>query len=1146
VKVKTAPRRKAPVHSRRAPAAKARRRARDLESAATLGGQALQLLALAEKAGASGLIHVASSERRAERLAGLLRGLAPKLNVLMLPPWDCLPYDHAPPSREAMGRRMGVLRQLAEAPEHAVLITTADALLQRVPPREICRDAAVSLRIGERFSAEALRQSLGGLGYVADERVDEPGEMAFHGQVADVFPAGAEAPVRIAHDGETVAAIERYDAATQLTADSLDAVTFDAASEAVRGEDDESAPSPGMEHWLAEFHKGLDTIFDYRPGATLVLEPGVAERCRSAQEQVADAYEARLSFRAEARREGARPPLAPERLYLTEAEWQTRIAEHPTIELRKPSGENAGVVPRFAMEVKPQRAFAAFLRRCLDDGRRVVLVGGDPQALKQLARRAEQAARETPIAADDWTSVVKAREGAILTLALDLDRGFVDQEANAVVIAATDLVGGGFAPARAGPVSPDAALMTAPEFRIGDVVIHLDYGLGLLAGLESIPAGDGALSEAVRLAFKDEDKLLVPVEEMHRIWRYGADSERVTLDRLDGDAWQKRRVRVEEEIAEAARGLIEQAKARTAAPGSKLSWPVRDYERFASRFPFAETPDQARAIAEVLADLASGRAMNRLVCGDVGYGKTEVALRAAAAAALAGKQVAILAPTTVLVRQHVQTFTRRFRGIGIEIAHLSRLVTPAEARRVRAGLADDSIRLVIGTHALLAKGVAFKDLGLVVIDEEQRFGTAHKRKIQDLARGLHLLTLTATPIPRTLQGALAGLVDLSLITTPPARRRPIRTFVRRFDSAMVRQALTREARRGGQSFLVCPRIEDIEPMAARLRALAPELELIVAHGKMPVEDVDESMVRFADGHGDVLLATNIIENGLDVPRANTMLVWRADRFGLAQLHQLRGRVGRGRVRGVTYLITDPEQKIAPATEKRLKMLETLDRLGAGFAISARDLDQRGAGDLLGDEQAGHVKLIGPALYRHLLDRAMRLARGDAQGDDWSPELNIAIAGRIPEAYVAEPEARINLYARLARAESAEAVAVLGEEIEDRFGEPPEEVARLLEVARLRQLCRAEGVARIDAGPKAIALAFRSGRAPVGIEIEPALHWRDGRLILDEPTESAGERLGRAIGLLERLSGGPYENDRIANPSRARAGRDRKPVRSEER
>ncbi|WP_191062535.1 helicase-related protein, partial [Geminicoccus harenae] len=402
------------------------------------------------------------------------------------------------------------------------------------------------------------------------------------------------------------------------------------------------------------------------------------------------------------------------------------------------------------------------------------------------------------------------------------------------------------------------------------------------------------------------------------------------------------------------------------------------------------------AEAAVLADLAAGRPMDRLVCGDVGFGKTEIALRAAAVTVLAGRQVALAAPTTVLARQHARTFARRFAHLGIEVALLSRLVKPAEARKVKAGLADGSIRLVIGTHALAARGVRFAQLGLLVIDEEQRFGAAQKAKLRALAEGGgHVLTMTATPIPRTLQASLVGLQELSLITTPPVQRQPIRTQLQPFDEAVLRDALMYERQRGGQSFVVCPRIEDITPMAERLARIVPELRVVVVHGKLPADDVDAAMVGFAEGEGDLLLATNIIESGLDVPRANTMLVWRPERFGLAQLHQLRGRVGRGNRSATTLLLTDPDHPPVPAAEKRLRTLEALDRLGAGFAISARDLDLRGAGDLIGEEQAGHVTTLGLGLYQHLLDRALRRVRGEDVADDWLPELHLGVTGRIP-------------------------------------------------------------------------------------------------------------------------------------------------------
>jgi transcription-repair coupling factor (superfamily II helicase) len=482
--------------------------------------------------------------------------------------------------------------------------------------------------------------------------------------------------------------------------------------------------------------------------------------------------------------------------------------------------------------------------------------------------------------------------------------------------------------------------------------------------------------------------------------------------------------------------------------------------------------------------------------------------------------VAVVAPTTVLARQHLRTFQRRFAGLNIEVAHLSRLVTPAEVRTVKKGLADGSIRIVVGTHAIAGKGIAFKDLGLVVIDEEQRFGAAHKAKLRDLMKDGHVLTLTATPIPRTLQSALVGLQDISIIATPPARRQPIRTFLTSFDPASVREALMREKRRAGQSFVVCSRIEDIGPMQERLKKLVPELEMIVVHGQMPPAEADEAMVRFADGEGDVLLATNIIESGLDVPRANTMLVWRADRFGLAQLHQLRGRVGRGRIRGAAYLLTEPDQVLPTATEKRLRTLEALDRLGAGFAISAQDLDQRGAGSLLGEEQAGHVKLIGTDLYQFVLQHALR---DESIEDLWSPELNLGLAGRIPEDYVGDPETRINLYARIARLDPVESVDDLKAEIEDRFGALPQPVQNLAHLTELKQLCLRLGVARIDAGPQAIALSFRLGaaeRLPIDQAIkayEDDLRWSGDRLILARSIEQAEERLKPILNLLSSLA-----------------------------
>jgi len=1090
-----------------------------------LGLAAVRLLARMDGAGPGGLLHVAVGERRAEQMAAVLKALRPDLDVLLLPPWDCLPYDRASPSLAAQGRRLSALRRLTQQGAGArLVVTTPDALVQRLPPREIFERATFLAEVGRPAALPDLEAFLRRAGYVLDERVDEPGEAAIRGEVVDLYPAGAATPYRLEHAEGRITAIRRYDPVTQRSVEEVEALTLGPASEVIlpaAGEGEPEQRFPGIEHWLPDFYPRLETLFDYLPDAALALDPNAEARLAGLVGQIAEAYESRVQLRGGA--PAGRAAVTPPRLYLEAGEWSDLLAGRPVTRL-EPVPEDADPgVPSFVTQRGAARAFAAFLRQEAEAGRRLVLAAATDRDIGRLARRSEQALGRPPDPAEDWRAVEAAPAGAVLTLRADLDRGFVLREEGIVLVAAPDLLGSRAESPEGAPSAAPALPIGEVEFRLEDAVIHMDHGMAVLKDLETV-SSDGAAQETIRLEYAGEAVLMVPVEDVAKIWRYGSEAEAVSLDRLDTDAWAKRRAKVEAELEETARSLVGLARAREATAAPKLTPPERDYERFVARFPFTETADQARAIEDALRDLASGRPMDRLVCGDVGFGKTEVALRAAAAAALAGAQVAVVAPTTVLVRQHVQSFRRRFAGLGIEVAHLSRLVKPAETKAVKQGLAEGRIRVVIGTQALAGKGVTFQNLGLLVVDEEQRFGARHKAKLRDLARGVHVLTLTATPIPRTLQSAMVGLQDLSVIATPPARRQPIRTFLAPFDRASVREALLRERRRGGQSFVVCPRIQDIEPLAASLRELVPELSVEVAHGKMPADELDDAMVRFAEGEGDVLLATNIIESGLDVPRANTMLVWRADRFGLSQLHQLRGRVGRGRVQGIAYLMTDPQARISPATEKRLRTLEALDRLGAGFAISARDLDLRGAGDLLGEEQAGHVKLIGVGLYQHLLGRALRAARGELLEEDWTPEIRIGAAALIPEGYVPEAEVRLNLYSRVATLASAEEIDALAEEIEDRFGPMPEEVRELLGVARLKRQCRAAGVAKLDAGPQALALTFRPGAlhgpAPrLAVEaLGDEVAWSGERLLYRHPTESFEERERLASELLERLAG----------------------------
>ena len=728
-------------------------------------------------------------------------------------------------------------------------------------------------------------------------------------------------------------------------------------------------------------------------------------------------------------------------------------------------------------------------------------------------------------AAGSWHEVTAHPPGMLLTLPMPIDHGW--RTPQYFVLAAADVLGSR-AQRDAGPVQVhDPLHSNAGVIHVGEVVIHEDFGVAVVFGLEPLaatiaPAGNGrdqagpddvSTGEALVLGFADGGRRQVAVADANRIWRYGAEADAVTLDKLDGSSWTKRRAGIDAAIAETARGLTEIAAERAARTTAVIEPESAAYERFAAGFGYTETADQARAIAAVRADLARGKPADRLVVGDVGYGKTEVALRAAAVVALSGRQVAIAAPTTVLVRQHLEVFRKRFADSGIVVAGLSRLSGAAEKKAAKAGLADSSIGIVIGTAAVAGRGVDYRDLALVVIDEEQRFGAADKAKLRGLSDGCHILTLTATPIPRTLQTALAGSQEVSLIITPPVRRQPIRTSAGAFEPVRVRTALIREKARGGQSFVVVPQIEDMAGMRRPLSALVPEPSFREAHGKMAPADIDTAMVAFAGGDGDVLLATNIIEAGLDVRRANTMIVWRADRFGRAQLHQLRGRVGRGSRRGQMLLLTDPAHEIPPRTLKRLRTLETFDRLGAGFDISARDLDVRGAGDRLADAQAGQVKRIGVDLYHNLLEAALRTARGEIV-DDWTLELNLGVAGNLPENWIPDVDVRQPLYERLARLTAIDAIDQFEAELEDRFGALPEAALTLLAVARVRLQARAARIARINAGPAAIVLTPHAGFA--GDAAAMRLVEKGDRLLLAERIDDSGVRLDRVAELVQAL------------------------------
>ncbi|PVE57985.1 DEAD/DEAH box helicase [Arthrobacter sp. TPD3018] len=1015
-----------------------------------------------------------TDEVRAAALARALAAMMPAATVVVCPGTDALPGDEAPASPANVGQRVSALRTvrctLAKRRRPRIaLITTGEALARACPAPAAFDAEPPRVAAGSACDLATLAETLTELGYIADERVDEPGELALRGAVLDVFPADADAPLRIEVGDGHVVAIRSYDPADQRSTGEVEQRELGRVAE----------PPLGQERC---------TLIDHLPDATIVVSPAADDRRRRL-----------LLLSADAAARGARRAA---REVVDEAAWDKTLAAR-TVKTLARAGDPP---PRFVEQRGPMRAFAKIAKAAVAEGRRVLLLGS-ARDLRFLTKRIEKAVDASATALDDWTAVAKAPAGSLLTLAAPADRGFATK--GVLAVAAADLIGSRADRDDGAVRRVDPDLLQTTEVRVGDTVIHEDHGIGTVAGLETLAEDGETGGDAIKLVYARDAVRLVPVADADRLWRYGAEDDAVKLDTLDGKSWHERRVGIDAAIAETARGLTTLAAERGERTAPVLDPDPAAYERFAAGFPFSETPDQLLAIEAVRSDLSSGRPMDRLVIGDVGFGKTEVALRAAAIAALSGKQVALAAPTTVLARQHLDSFTQRFAGTDIVVAGLSRLSTAAEARRVKAGLKDGSIHIVIGTGAVTGKGVAYHDLALVIVDEEQRFGAADKAKLQALSAG-HVLTLSATPIPRTLQAALVGLRQLSVIATPPARRQPIRTAVSAFAPETLRAALLRERARGGQSFVVVPRIADMAPLADQLAKLVPELELLQAHGKMPAAEIDEAMVRFGRGDGDVLLATNIIEAGLDVPRANTMAIVHADRFGLAQLHQLRGRVGRGHRRGQVLLFTDGEHDIAPRTLKRLRTLEAFDRLGAGFAISGRDLDMRGAGDLLGETQAGHMRLIGVELYQQLLEGALRTARGETV-ERWTPELHLGIEGRLPADWIPDEDLRLSLYARLARLRDVEDVEAFEEELRDRFGDVPDAAARLIALARVRELARAHGVARIDAGPAAVALTPRAD-SDIAAHVD-GLEAKNGRLILAERIADPGERMERIATLL---------------------------------
>ncbi len=1073
------------------------------------------------------VLHVARDDSRMARLAEALAFFAPELEALRFPAWDCLPYDRVSPNPALVAERIATLARLQEPAERPrIVLSTVNALVQRIPPRHAFRGASMAVRVNGTVQPEALARFLEAHGYARAATVMEPGEYAMRGGIIDIFPAGEPEPVRLDLFGDTVESIRRFDAATQRSAGKLDRLTLRPVSEVPLDRDavsrfraewrelfgQKAAEDPiylsisegrrhsGMEHWVPLFHDGMETLLDYLPGASVTLDHQAEEVLTARLEMIADHYAARRAVP----REGEVPyrPLPPGRLYLDRAGWDAMLSGGPLFALSpfaKPDGATgvdgggrpgpvfaqAGMTASAAPAgVNPFDQLRGQAERWAGEGRRLVVAAWTRGSRERIAHLLREHGFKDAAQEESWAAVRRKPAGAVSLVTLGVERGFV--AARIAVVGEQDLLGERISRPPRTRKRADQFIAEATEIAEGDLVVHQEYGIGRYDGLEALTVS-GAPHDCLRLIYDGGEKLFLPVENIELLSRFGSEAGGVALDKLGGAGWQTRKARMKQRIRDMAGELIRIAAARRIRDAASMAPTEGTWDEFCARFPFAETEDQSRAIADVLEDLASGRPMDRLICGDVGFGKTEVALRAAFVAAMSGAQVAVVVPTTLLARQHFRTFSARFQGLPVRLAQLSRMVPAREAAEVRRGIADGSVNIVIGTHALLAKSIDFADLGLLIVDEEQHFGVAHKERLKALKADVHVLTLTATPIPRTLQLALTGVREMSLIATPPVDRLAVRTFIMPFDSVVVREAIQRERFRGGQIFCVVPRIEDLGRMAERLREIVPEARMAQAHGRLAPTELERVMTEFGDGKFDILLSTNIVESGLDMPAVNTLLIHRADMFGLGQLYQLRGRVGRGKQRGYAYLTWPQNHRLSAAAEKRLTVMQTLDALGAGFTLASHDLDIRGAGNLLGDEQSGHIREVGIELYQQMLEDAvaeLRASEGRRRSEDrdWTPNLSLGLPVLIPETYVRDLPVRLGLYRRIGALGSDAETEAMAAELVDRFGSLPPEVDNLLQVVALKRACREAGVEKLEAGPKGMVLTFRGNafRNPAGL------------------------------------------------------------------
>ena len=1120
------------------------------------------------------VLFIARDDVAGARLDDALQFFAPDVERIDFPAWDCLPYDRVSPNATIVSQRIDALtRLLAEPGDHGrIVVATVSAFLQRIPLRDAFKGSTLNIKPGDELEPDDLDTFLIEHGYHNAQTVMEPGEFAKRGGLVDIFPTGSEEPVRLDFFGDEVESLRSFDPASQRTTGEVKELSLRPVSEVPLNEDaisrfrtgyralfgavtksdplyeavSEARRHIGMEHWLPLFYDGrLETIADYMPGAAVVLDHQVDDAIKARLDLIAEYYGARKAMMdgpkgAQASDTPPYKPVPPERLYLDAKDVELTLKAYATAQLDPfDAPESDGVLNAGAKagrefsdaRVDPNAnvfdALGEHVKYLTRNGKQVLIGAFTPGTRERLMTVMGEHGLGPLVEIKAWADVDHLPQGSLGVAVLGLERGFVTDDL--AIVSEQDILGERLSRPGKRKVTAENFIADVSTLSEGDMVVHVEHGIAQYAGLVTLDVG-GAAHDCLKLVYSGEDKLFLPVENIDVITRYGSEDAGAQLDKLGGAAWQARRAGLKQRLKDMAEQLIKIAASRELRQAERMIPDAGALDEFASRFPYGETEDQARAISDVVGDLASGRPTDRLVCGDVGFGKTEVALRAAFTAAMSGRQVALVVPTTLLARQHFKNFQDRFKGFPVKVAQMSRLVTAKDLKATKEALKSGDVDIVVGTHALLAKDVEFRDLGLLIVDEEQHFGVSHKERLKSLKSDVHVLTLTATPIPRTLQLALTGVREMSLIATPPVDRLAVRTFVMPFDPVVVREAIIRERFRGGQTFYVCPRIQDQAHLKKKLKELVPEVSVAVVNGQMPATDLEEVISDFYEGKYDVLLSTNIIESGLDLPSVNTILIHRADMFGLAQLYQLRGRVGRSKTRAYAYLTLPPGKKLTPTAEKRLTVMQTLDTLGAGFQLASHDLDIRGAGNLLGEEQSGHIREVGVELYQQMLEEAVAQAKGVVSGEgkaeeDYSPQVSIGIPVLIPDTYIADLNLRMELYRRVARLADDQESEAFAVELIDRFGSLPGEVENLLKTVAIKRQCRRAHIDKIDSGPKGAVVSFRNDEFPnpVGLihyiteQVGTVKLRPDHKLVIKRAWNGADERLKGVTSLVRTLA-----------------------------